>query len=290
MPDNLSHIQIIDQLEEATDKFLSGLEKSFPGASDQIFDEVSDLVRELKRRSNGNLTTSVENLKLIDKFRVQINKAVQNSKYGTAVYDFIKGYESNTAIINDYFSSIVVDFSDNDKLLKEILDVNIQTTVDSLLGSGINANFTQPIIKALKDHVRTGSNRIEVVQVIKDLIYGTSGGNGRLVNYAGQAAADAITQFNSHYLDDISADLGLNHYFYKGTKVKDSRSLCIRMAGKYFTEKEMKAIIESEIAKGGWGGMIPGTNWDNFGTYRGGYRCRHYRIPISKEIYEAFKN
>lgn len=292
MSETASHIAIIDQLEDATERFLSEFEKSFPGAQEQIFEDVKDIISQLKRRNDGSLVSSVENLKLIDKFRNSINTSVKNSEYGTAAYDFVNSFKKNTSFINDYFSSIVVEFKDNDRLLKQVLDVNIQTTVDGMLGSGMNANFTQPIIKSLKDHIKSGSDRIEVVKSIEEMIIGSKKIEGRLKRYASQVAGDSITQFNNNYIDVISSDLGLNHYFYKGTKIKDTREFCRKMAGKYFTEAEMKRIVEEESNKNngaGWSGMIPGTNWTNFGTNRGGYRCRHYRIPVSKEIYERFK-
>src|SRR5690606_11463950 len=111
--------------------------------------------------------------------------------------------------------------------------------------------------------------------------------NPKLLRYARQVSSDAITQFNANYINLISDDLGLKHYYYKGTKVDDSRSLCRDLAGKYFKEEDLRSIIQRRSASG-WGGMIPGTNWATFPRYRGGYNCRHYLIPVSKELYEAY--
>jgi hypothetical protein len=199
----------------------------------------------------------------------------------------VSSFESNSLIIDDYFSSMIVDYKSSKKVFDAVLEVNVQNTVDKLLGSGINANFEQPLLKIIKDNVASGSDRIEIIKTLKDQLAG-----GKLSKYSSQVGSDAITQFNSNYLNAVSADLKLKHYFYKGTKVDDSRDFCRRLAGKYFTEDQLKKIVEQESNKNngkGWGGMIPGTNWTNFPTYRGGYRCRHYLIPVSKLIYDRFK-
>ncbi len=154
------------------------------------------------------------------------------------------------------------------------------------MGSGVNVNFSDGIMKSLKDSVKSGSDKSEVNKILTQYIKGDEKKLGKLNRYVNQVSSDMISQFNSAYMDRISRDLGLNHYYYKGTKIRDSRELCVHLAGKYFTETEMSEYI-TKRSENGWDGMIPGTNWSNFGIYRGGFGCRHYRLPISEAVYRA---
>jgi hypothetical protein len=174
-----------------------------------------------------------------------------------------------------------------------LLKANVQDTASKLLGSGVDANFKDPLIKILRDNVAAGSDKKAFIKTIRENIIGTEESKSLLSRYAPQVASDSITQFNSGYINTISKDIGLKHFYYKGTLVRDSRPFCEKLAGKYFTEEQLKEIVETESRKNngkGWSGMIKGTNWTNFPIYRGGWACRHYLIPVTKALYDRSNN
>lgn len=276
-------LQILDDLENAIDKFISDFEKQLPGANQEIYDELNTFLGQLKKTSSGNIQTSVENLKLIDKYRTTFDKALSQGQYSDSAREFISKFHATTGYIDDYFGSIVASFANNDGLYKAILQSNIDSTTETLLGSGVDANFKEPIIKILKDNVISGSDIKSARQVLKDFVIGNKDIDPKLSRYTSQVANDTLRQFNRNYTKAISDDLGLEYGYYKGTKIKDSRPFCEARAGKYFTKKEIQ-----DWAALNWAGKMAGTNKDTIFIYCGGYNCQHDIIPVSKKLYDLF--
>lgn len=253
-------------------------------SSAEIESFLIDFIATLQRNSDGTIKSSVENLKAINKLRPQLNDFITKTKYGQQSIKFASEYRDLTPLMNQYFASMALEFTKTD-LLKEVLNTSIQSTVDSLIGSGMDVSFSEPILNIFKSAVTSGSDRASIKNAIAKYLKE----EGKLGKYASQVSEDGVHQFTSHYIDTISADLGLEYYYFKGTKISDSRPQCVKMAGYYFTAKQLKQVVEDGIklnAGKGWQGMIPGTNWNNYKIYRNGYRCRHYVLPVSKIIYE----
>jgi hypothetical protein len=147
--------------------------------------------------------------------------------------------------------------------------------------------FSEGFTDVLRNSITSGTSKKDFIDTINANLDPDSGILSRYVN---QTASDAITQFNSHYITTVSNDLGLKYYFYKGTKIQDTRPFCSKLIGKYLTEDQLKEYVQQQMSLNGgkgWAGMYKGENWGNFMIYRGGYNCRHYVIPVSKEIYDA---
>jgi hypothetical protein len=283
-------LSTFDDLEDDVNGILDDLEKAIPEANQEIYEAFNDFYFELDRNSSGNISASVDNLKKVNSFRGKIDKVIQRGEYGDAVTNYLKGFKASSKIINKYFSSIAVEFENKPEFYKALLDQNVKDTADKLLGSGIDANFKNPLLKVLQDNVVSGSNRKAFTKSIKDNIIGLEGETSKLLRYSNQVSSDSITQFNSNYIKTISDDLGLLHYYYRGTKIADTRPFCSRIAGKYFTEENLKKYVESQMKLNngkGWSGMVKGENWNNFSIFRGGYSCRHYLIPISRSMYDS---
>jgi hypothetical protein len=280
-------LNYFSDLEDQTQAVLDGLSKELPKANAELTDAILELYYQLDKDPGGSIQASVSNLKKIDAFKSKINTILTDGKYGQSVTDYVKGFSEGSSILNNYFGAIVQGFQANDELYKAILNSNINSTVDSLLGKGIQSNFTDAITDVLRNSITSGTSKKDFIDTINANLDPESGILSRYVN---QTASDAITQFNSHYVSTISNDLGLKHYFYKGTKISDTRSFCARIIGKYFTEDQLKAYVQQQMTLNGgkgWPGMYKGENWSNFMIYRGGYGCIHYVIPVSQELYDA---
>ncbi len=252
-------LNIFDNLDEQVDKLLAQFEKKIPDANKQILQDLYDFSAQLKKRTDGTLVPSVENLKLIDKYySMNFDKVIGNSDYGTAVNKFVQQFKNNTGFINDYFSTVAVTFNDNKALYQQIIDTNIDLTTDKLIGSRVDANFSYPIKQLLKENVKNGTNTINLRKTLENHIIGTSDNPGALLRYSKQVASDSVHQYNRNYIQTISNDLGLKYYYYRGTKIADSRPFCASKAGKYFTEEQVKSWGHQK-----WAGMIAGTNEQN---------------------------
>lgn len=283
----MANFNYFDDLEDHVDEVLGDLDKILPKANSELMDLFTEFYYTLDKSSTGNIEASVENLNKINAFRSKIDQTLQEGEYGQGVSDYLNSYKSSSKYLNSYFGSIVNNFQSNDKLYQAILQSNVKTTTNSLLNAGIDANFTDPIIKILNDQVTSGSNKKDFINVLKANLDDES---GLLSRYAPQVASDSIHQFNSNYIHTVSSDLGLKYWYYKGTKKKTSRQFCINIIGKYFTDENLHKYFDQqrELNGGkGWDGMIKGENWSNFPIYRGGYNCRHYLIPTSKAVYDA---
>lgn len=280
-------ISHFDKLEDQVQEVLDSLNSQIPKANAELQDAFMDFYYTLDKSSTGTIRASVVNLKKIDAFKSKIGNILENGEYGTAVNEYVNGFTQSSDILNNYFGSIVQNFQNNDALYQAILESNVDSTLNSMTGSGIDANFTDPLIDILKKNVTSGSNKADFMNTLKANLNDDTGLLGRYVN---QVASDSITQFNSNYINTISNDLGLKYWYYKGTKRADTRPFCSRIKGKYLTDAQLKAYVEQQMTLNGgkgWAGMIKGENWSNFKIYRGGYGCVDYLIPVSKEIYDA---
>lgn len=253
------------------------------GANQEIYNELEEFLGTLQRRADGTIKASVENLKLVDKYRATLDKAMSKGTYTEATKEFIGTFKETSVFVNSYFGEIVNTFNDNNALYKEILKSNVESTVQSLLGSGLDANFKEPVIKILKDSVISGSDTKGARQALSDFILGSKDTDPKLTRYVKQVSNDSIQQYNRNYIKVISDDLSLSHYYYKGTKIKDTRTFCSARTGKYYTKKQVEEWTTKD-----WAGKNPATTKATIFTYVGGWGCRHLLIPVSQELYDRF--
>ena len=154
-----------------------------------------------------------------------------------------------------------------------------QQTINSMLGSGLDANIVEPVKKIIFDHVQSGSSIVDAELMLRDLILGNDEKLGKLERYVGQIARDSISQFDGLMQQRIMKEYDLDGWSYEGSLIKDSRPQCVRWA----TMGEIKVSeLANEIdwANSNGSGMITGTTVDTFGIYRGGYNCRHFATAI----------
>ena len=104
--------------------------------------------------------------------------------------------------------------------------------------------------------------------------YGSTVTGDNLSAYSGQIVQDALMGFDGQFAKFRADELGLTHYVYYGTIIRDSRDFCVEHANKVFSEEEARQLWQSE-----WQGK---SGSDPF-LDRGGYNCRHHWQPTSLE-------
>jgi hypothetical protein len=102
--------------------------------------------------------------------------------------------------------------------------------------------------------------------------YGSTVTGDNLSAYSGQIVQDALMGFDGQFAKFRADELGLTHYIYYGSIIRDSRDFCVEHANKIFTEDEARALWQKE-----WQGK---SGSDPF-LDRGGYNCRHHWQPTS---------
>ena len=271
--------QLIKQIQELQLAIESRMDEALPRIFSKLSDQVIDLASELSLDPKDRAKTLKELIKLKKDIADTI---VTNAPYQIQVAEVIKGFEMLSELSNEYITLAIGDFPEKKALYKAILESNIATTKDALLGAGIRENFGTAIQEVLKDNISGIGTRSELNKTLRKFIEGTPEESAFLNRYIKQTTNDAVMTFNSEYIQTIAEDLGVEYYLYAGTVISDSRAFCVSRSGRYFTTDQVKAWANLK----GWDGRMKGTNSSTIFIYRGGYNCRHQLWPVSKEQYE----
>ena len=276
-PDQL--IKQIQELQLAIETRMDeALPRVFAKLSDQVIDLASDLSLDPKNRAKS--------LKELIKLKKDIaNTIITNAPYQLQVAEVIKGFEMLAELSNEYITVAIGDFKPKKALYIAILETNIATTKDALLGGGISENFGTAIQEVLKDNISGIGTRSELNKTLRKFIEGTDTEKAFLNRYIKQVTNDSVMTFNAEYIQTIAEDLDVEYYLYQGTIISDTRPFCVSRAGRYFTTEQVKDW--GDLAK--WDGRNTNTNRNTIFIYRGGYNCRHQLWPVAKEQYEAAK-
>lgn len=272
--------QLIKQIQELQLAIESRMDDALP----RVFSKLSDQVIDLASNLSLDPKDRAKSLKELIKLKKDIaDTIVTNAPYQLQVAEVIKGFEMLSELSNEYITLAIGDFNDKKALYKAILETNIATTKDALLGAGIRENFGTAIQEVLKDNIAGIGSRSQLNKTLRKFIEGSPEEAPFLNRYIKQTTNDAVMTFNSDYIQTIAADLDVEYYLYAGTLIADSRPFCQARAGRYFTTDQVKAWANLK----GWNGRMAGTNSSTIFIYRGGYNCRHQLWPVSKEQYEA---
>ena len=126
----------------------------------------------------------------------------------------------------------------------------------------INNNPDKPV------EVKTAAERLQT-------IYGRDRLGNNFRRYATQLVQDSLMGFDGQFAKYRADELGLTHYKYSGTTVRDSRDFCRRNVNKVYSEEEIRRIWNTQT----WQGKAQG---DPF-VVRGGYNCRHHWQPTDPD-------
>jgi hypothetical protein len=272
--------QLIKQIQELQMAIESRMDDALP----RVFAKLSDQVIDLASNLSLDPKDRAKSLKELIKLKKDIaDTIITNAPYQLQVAEVIKGFELLSELSNEYITIAIGDFSEKKALYKAILETNIATTKDALLGAGIRENFGTAIQEVLKDNIAGIGSRSQLNKTLRKFIEGTEQEAPFLNRYIKQTTNDAVMTFNAEYIQTIADDLDVEYYLYAGTLIADSRPFCQARAGRYFTTDQVKAWPNLK----GWNGRMAGTNSSTIFIYRGGYNCRHQLWPVAKEQYEA---
>jgi len=209
---------------------------------------------------------------------------VNNPEYQREVLKLTNEFKTIKNLTDQFIGSTMDDFVPTRKLYDAILQSNIAITKDALLGGGIVDNFGNAIQEVLKANIAGVSDRAMLMETLAKFIEGTPERRAYLETYIKQTTNDSLMVFNREYLQTISEDLGMKHYFYQGTIINDTRQFCQSRAGKAFTKAEVEKWASLD-----WVGKMAGTNSTTIFSYAGGYNCRHKLWPITEEQFNRIR-
>lgn len=264
-------------------KLISGADKSLFQNFSQIEKNIVDGVMKQVKKMNikdGVILFDDKNIAMVNAINKVIADAIQESSYPKNVKNYISSFDT----IKEMNVDIHKDVNDLDpaeiaEKLNNIQKTNVNNVLDNLVKNGMEQGFVEPVKQGIFKNIVGGMNLEEFQNYLETTILSDPLKQGQFKRYVTQISRDALNQYDGQINQLIAQDLGLDAYRYVGSLIDDSRPQCRRWVGK---EILLKDELSNEItwAFNNGSGMIPGTNTDNFATYRGGYSCRHSAIPF----------
>lgn len=259
--------------------------KSVKDAETTLYKEISKLF-EVVDTSGGKLKNTDKARKFLLSLDSRITDALYKSSYKSGVSNLLKSFDDiaqNNIDIQSALNKKNIAFSS----LNDIKALEVNNTLDKLLGSGISKDFIAPVRETLYRNVMVGASVDETQKALKEFLISTDEKDSKLLRYADQIGRDSVMQFDGTIQQTIGSELGLNDYLYVGSIIVDSRGQCIHWVNKSLLKgDELKNEIDTALKGGQLGGkkcsgMNPSCTVPTFSIYRGGYRCRHRAIATT---------
>lgn len=269
---------IMTLAEERFAKDIRRIEKEILKEIAKIFDVVD--------ASGGKLKNTEKAIEFLNSIEKRIDEALKRAGYHSSVNKYLKNFDLIKQNARDLQSALnKVNISAT--ALNDLQRIEVNNTIDKLIGSGISRDFKIPIRESLYRNILTGSTIQETRDFLELSIISTEGADSKLLRYTTQVARDSINQYDGGIQAIIKQELGLPDYIYSGSVIRDSRCQC-----RYWVEKiklpadELEGEIDTALRGGYLGGckcsgMIEGTTVGNFARFRGGYNCRHRAISCN---------
>lgn len=275
---------ILKVIDEEPVKFNSKI----PDIEKKMFRDISVLLKDLKLSANGKIEPSIENLKLINSVKGKLDKILVSKEYSNLVKDFVGNFPTITNFQTGNYNVA----NDTKKVISAATKLNIDNTLESLIGSGYKQEVVSKLYKTLITNVTSGSSYADMVDNLRNQLTTTEQSPGLLSKYTRTYVTDALGQLAGQGNKMIADSLESEWYEYVGSNITTTREFCKHLTKKRYVHKsEIPLIIAGEIdghqcriseATGLPQGMIEGTNEDNFIVNRGGYNCGHELIPVNK--------
>lgn len=278
------------------DKLITGGEKLMLTAEEDFTQSVKEIETKLLKEimkildnldvKDGKIQSSEAAMQFLASIEKRLDEALKNSGYNSKVKQYLRNFDAvrlNNIEIHSLVNKTDIPYSS----LNDITRLEVQNTIDKLLGAGMSRDFKYPIREALFRNITLGSSIQEAKKTIEDYIISNDGANSKLLRYTTQVARDSINQYDGSIQTVIQKELELNDFIYSGSIIADSRCQCRYWVNKIKLKRD-SLIDEIQIALDGrslggciCSGMIPGTTIDNFAVNRGGYACRHRAIATN---------
>jgi hypothetical protein len=258
--------------DQLSDDMILKLTKSVKKSEETIFEELMKVLKKVDVKGGKLLKTNSAKEFLLS-LDIRVNDVLKKTRYGDAVMDFVYDFdkiEKNSLDISKLINGEKISPS----VVSKISQLEVESTIDKLLVSGVNNSFTIPVREALYRNIALGHGIKDAEATIEAFVRSTPDADSKLLRYVKQVSRDSIQQYDGSIQEKIGQHLGTNGLVYTGSLVADSRPQCIRWVKKReICNDDLQKEIDWAYNNGS--GMIPSTTPENFKTNRGGYHCRH---------------
>ena len=270
------------------------LRERIPTIEKKVIDEVFRII-DTYDSAGGLFTGGILDAQQLLEVSDAIQQALVKSGYVNDVRLFISDFGKVTLNTAELLKG-VGGYSFNRLPLSAIEQKWVNQTAETMLNSGINQTFKQPILKILDETVSYGGSIESAKQSLQKFIQGDDFDGGKLSSYVTQTARDSVSQLQGQQFQSIANNVETAGVRYVGGLLKDSRGQCTHWVKdlKGFIawdklDEEIKMAYKNENAKKitdgvhRWSGMMPNTTKENFVVKRGGFNCTHTAIPVRKK-------
>lgn len=248
-----------------------------------LFEELISLFNSVNL-TEGKLSNSQKAEEFLASLDVRINSKLKSSGYYEAVGKFTKDFDligKNIQNMHSFYNDINI----TDSQILPFKRIEVNNTIDKLLGSGLSKDFINPVRQSLYRNVLFGATIEETEKNLRDYVISTGDKDSKLMRYVKQVSRDSISQFDGSVQQAIGMELKLDAKRYVGSLIEDSRAQCIKWVEmRVIPLEELQSEINWALRNGTYNGqrasgMNPETSVNTFDIYRGGYNCRHRSIP-----------
>jgi hypothetical protein len=283
----MSDIQtILSTIKAAVDK----LTNTAAAKQDPVYKLVINQLNKLDTK-NGAILNNIDNLKLINTIKNNVEKLIIDPKYKDALKQFVQSYNDIADVQNQYFAQFAAAYTSEQAagILKKSA---IESTLNNLTDAGIQAGVTDGLGSILMRNMQAGGSIADLSNQLRNYLLTNETGTGALEQYVNTYATTAINQYSAEYNFQIANDLGLEWYMYDGSLLTTSREFCVKAVHKkYIHASEFETILHGDFGNLGKipvnkktglpNGLMEGTNPENFPRRRGGWNCGHQLIAVA---------
>ena len=268
-----------DIIEDYVERLL----KDFDKVEAVLADELQKYILKMNIQ-NGRFADNGTALQILAQIKAKAASILSSSGYSKNIAGYLDGFDELSENIKK-IQRTVNGVNVPDSLVSDLKRGAAEQALQQLKTTQIEAQFMEPVRKALFARVVTGASVDDTIKTINTMVIGNDERKGVLSRWTGQVARDALGQYQGALNTKIRQKYDFAGYLYVGTLVDDSRSQCARWLGKEFIPIEELAK-EIAWAKSNGSGMVSTTTVDTFAIYRGGYNCRHEAIPADGPLEE----
>ena len=296
MPESAAHL--LDRLSKEAEGIADAIERRQSALSGGVSRAERDLFMRLIDEvfadldfSNGAITNSVGNYLLlyrIDDVFDAWQTEVMNPLMRGFVQDLLSIAEMTGAYYKDYAAEkIINDIATSNELLRAALGIDAR---GGMIKGGLLSDISKvPAVRQqakmlFLQELQSGGTLKQLNETVKDFIRGKAGQPGAInTNFNSKASGYAYDLFNKVAEiknEQFRENLDLQYFIYVGGVVKDSRTFCIKKAGKVFAVIEADTEWPDDTDLPGKNSGIPYTPRID----RGRWNCRHRIRYISEAL------
>lgn len=274
----------MEEFAQLKDIYIEEVAGQFNKSLASVQKELAGELNKLVGSYYGRRLSIPEKAQLLNEIQNKLNNILLKTDYKSAVDDYLLSFDKINDLQKDLHKA-VNGISLKKVPLNDYKKAQIEIVKNNLLGSGVNAKFTEPIKEILTRNVLVGTSLEDARDILEKYVVGDDS-LGVLQKNIGQVASDTIRQYDGAINGVIKEEYGMNKIAYVNSNIKTTRGQCLHWTSfEFITDEQLEEEIPVANAGGTLGGykcsgMIEGTDLTNFTANRGGYNCRHEAIPI----------